>query len=132
MLNMISFTVLNMSTSAQLTFSMPADFTPASVPDALSPIAYFPYFHNSYLAVAAALNGGNVLATFVGMLTSWMKEFGNHIFNSTFIYPDMPCSILDKPVLNGLQEYSTVFVIKSLRSYQMQHRIFYLFNYLIN
>lgn len=77
-----------MSTSAQLTFSMPADFTPAGVPDALSPITYFPYFQNTYLAVAAALNGGNVLAAFVGMLTTWMKEFGSYIFNS-----DMPCSI---------------------------------------
>ncbi|XP_046695178.1 sedoheptulokinase isoform X2 [Silurus meridionalis] len=74
--------VLNMSTSAQLTFSMPADFTPARVPDALSPIAYFPYFHNTYLAVAATLNGGNVLATFVGMLTSWMKEFGMEVGDS--------------------------------------------------
>lgn len=76
----MSLTVLNMSTSAQLTFSMPADFTPASVPDALSPIAYFPYFHNTYLSVAASLNGGNVLATFVEMLTTWMKEFGMYTF----------------------------------------------------
>lgn len=74
----MSFTVLNMSTSAQLTFSMPADFSPGNVPDACSPIAYFPYFHNTYLAVAAALNGGNVLAAFVGMLTCWMKDFGNY------------------------------------------------------
>lgn len=76
----MSLTVLNMSTSAQLTFSMPADFSPASVPDSFSPIAHFPYFQNTYLAVAASLNGGNVLATFVAMLTSWMKEFGNYIF----------------------------------------------------
>lgn len=84
----MSLTVLNMSTSAQLTFPMPADFTPARVPDSLSPIAYFPYFQNTYLAVAASLNGGNVLATFVAMLTSWMKEFGNY----TTIF-DKPCSI---------------------------------------
>uniref|UniRef100_A0A4W4HMF1 Sedoheptulokinase n=2 Tax=Electrophorus electricus TaxID=8005 RepID=A0A4W4HMF1_ELEEL len=68
--------VLNMSTSAQLTFAMPADFSPPREPDPLSPIAYFPYFGNTYLAVAAALNGGNAMATFVGMLTNWMKEFG--------------------------------------------------------
>ncbi|MCJ8748548.1 hypothetical protein PDJAM_G00166070 [Pangasius djambal] len=85
--------VLNMSTSAQLTFSMPADFTPASVPDALSPIAYFPYFHNTYLAVAAALNGGNVLATFVGMLTSWMKEFGVEVTDSEVYSKLIECAL---------------------------------------
>ncbi len=68
--------VLNMSTSAQLAFSMPAEFTPPNSPDPLSPVAYFPYLHGSYLAVAASLNGGNVMATFVRMLDSWMKEFG--------------------------------------------------------
>lgn len=99
-LRTLSFTVLNMSTSAQLTFSMPADFTPASVPDALSPIAYFPYFHNTYLAVAAALNGGNILATFVGMLTSWMKEFGNYAVYLILQKSTRTCffSFLDKPV----------------------------------
>ena len=76
---LISFTVLNISTSAQLTFAMPAGFTPACVPDALSPISYFPYFNGSYLAVAASLNGGNVMANFVGMLTGWMKELGKYI-----------------------------------------------------
>ncbi|KAM9441379.1 sedoheptulokinase [Clarias gariepinus] len=85
--------VLNMSTSAQLTFSMPADFTPASVPDALSPIAYFPYFHNTYLAVAAALNGGNILATFVGTLTSWMKEFGVEVSDSAVYSKLIQCAL---------------------------------------
>jgi len=55
---------------------MPADFSPPSSPDTLCPVAYFPYLHGSYLAVAASLNGGNVMATFVRMLDSWMKEFG--------------------------------------------------------
>ncbi|XP_060718611.1 sedoheptulokinase [Tachysurus vachellii] len=84
---------LNMSTSAQLTFLMPADFTPASVPDELSSIAYFPYFHNTYLAVAAALNGGNVLATFVGMLTSWMKEFGVEVSDSDVYSKLIECAL---------------------------------------
>ncbi|XP_056264338.1 sedoheptulokinase isoform X1 [Pseudoliparis swirei] len=66
--------VLNISTSAQLTFAMPADFRPPDSPQPASSISYFPYFDDSYLAVAASLNGGNVMATFVGMLTSWMKE----------------------------------------------------------
>ncbi|KAL2095053.1 hypothetical protein ACEWY4_009772 [Coilia grayii] len=80
--------VLNISTSAQLTFAMPAGFTPSCVPDALSPIAYFPYFNGSYLAVAASLNGGNVMATFVGMLTSWMNELGVEISESS-VYPQL-------------------------------------------
>lgn len=65
--------VLNISTSAQLSFPMPADFTP---PDTQSAIEYFPYFNNCYLAVAASLNGGNVMASFVRMLQSWMHDLG--------------------------------------------------------
>ncbi|XP_017268033.1 sedoheptulokinase [Kryptolebias marmoratus] len=68
--------VLNISTSAQLTFSMPADFTPPDSPQPESSISYFPYFDSSYLAVAASLNGGNALATFVETLTTWMRELG--------------------------------------------------------
>lgn len=72
----LSFTVLNISTSAQLTYAMPADFKPPGSPQPASSISYFPYFEDSYLAVAASLNGGNVLAWFVEMLKLWMKEFG--------------------------------------------------------
>ncbi|XP_031166604.1 sedoheptulokinase isoform X1 [Sander lucioperca] len=74
--------VLNISTSAQLTFAMPADFKPPDSPQPASSISYFPYFEDSYLAVAASLNGGNVLATFVEMLTSWMKELGAEMSDS--------------------------------------------------
>lgn len=72
------FAVLNISTSAQLSFAMPANFKPPDSPQPASSVSYFPYFGDSYLAVAASLNGGNVMATFVGMLTSWMKELGRH------------------------------------------------------
>ncbi|KAI9564353.1 hypothetical protein GHT06_008091 [Daphnia sinensis] len=65
--------VLNISTSAQLSFRMPADFTP---PNTQSSIEYFPYFDDRYLAVAASLNGGNVMAAFVRMLQSWMQDLG--------------------------------------------------------
>ncbi|XP_050348157.1 sedoheptulokinase-like [Nymphalis io] len=63
--------VLNISTSAQL----------AIVVDEISDlgcktIEHLPYFNNTYLVVAASLNGGNVLATFVKMLQQWMIEFG--------------------------------------------------------
>ncbi|CAF98503.1 unnamed protein product, partial [Tetraodon nigroviridis] len=68
--------VLNISTSAQLTYAMPAHFKPPDSPQPASPISYFPYFEDAYLAVAASLNGGNVLATFVEMLAAWTKELG--------------------------------------------------------
>lgn len=63
--------VLNISTSAQL----------AIVVDKIcdlgcKTIEHLPYFNNTYLVVAASLNGGNVLATFVKMLQQWMLEFG--------------------------------------------------------
>lgn len=74
--------VLNISTSAQLTYAMPADFKPPEFPQPASSVSYFPYFYNSYLAVAASLNGGNVMAAFVEMLTSWMRELGAEMSDS--------------------------------------------------
>ncbi|GBM81323.1 Sedoheptulokinase [Araneus ventricosus] len=67
--------VMNLSTSAQLSFLLPEDFKP---PPAVStsPVEYFPYFNGRYLAVAASLNGGNVLAAFVKMLQQWTHELG--------------------------------------------------------
>ena len=55
---------------------MPPGFQPAQAPDPAAPGAYFPYFDRTYLAVAASLNGGNVLATFVHMLVQWMADLG--------------------------------------------------------
>lgn len=75
----LAHTVLNISTSIQLTFAMPAEFRPPDSPQPASPISYFPYFEDAYLAVAASLNGGNVLATFVEMLAAWMKELGVYL-----------------------------------------------------
>lgn len=75
-IEVLSFTVLNISTSAQLTYAMPADFKPPDFPQPASSISYFPYFEDSYLAVAASLNGGNVLASFVEILKLWMKDIG--------------------------------------------------------
>lgn len=63
--------VLNISTSAQLAFVV------NSITDlGCSTVEHLPYFNDSYLVVAASLNGGNVLATFVKMLQQWMLEFG--------------------------------------------------------
>ncbi|XP_059829677.1 sedoheptulokinase isoform X2 [Hypanus sabinus] len=68
--------VLNISTSAQLCFALPPNFQPPDCPNTTSSVAYFPYLDGMYLAVAAALNGGNVLSSFVSMLKQWMQEFG--------------------------------------------------------
>ncbi|XP_015994334.2 sedoheptulokinase [Rousettus aegyptiacus] len=75
--------VLNISTSVQLAASMPSGFQPAQTPDPAAPVAYFPYFDRTYLAVAASLNGGNVLATFVHMLVQWMADLGLEVEEST-------------------------------------------------
>ncbi|KAI6074394.1 sedoheptulokinase [Aix galericulata] len=74
--------VLNISTSAQLTISMPPGFQPPETPDPSSAVTYFPYFNGDYLAVAASLNGGNVLATFVDMVSRWMEELGLQVQES--------------------------------------------------
>ncbi|KAM3936370.1 sedoheptulokinase isoform 2-T2 [Leptodactylus fuscus] len=68
--------VLNISTSAQLTFSMPEGFQPENHPGPVQAVTYFPYFEDRYLAVAASLNGGNVFASFVTMLAQWTAELG--------------------------------------------------------
>ncbi|KAM5308444.1 sedoheptulokinase isoform 2-T2 [Glossophaga mutica] len=75
--------VLNISTSVQLAASMPSGFQPAQTPDPAASVAYFPYFDRTYLAVAASLNGGNVLATFVHMLVQWMADLGLEVEEST-------------------------------------------------
>lgn len=88
------FTVLNISTSAQLTFAMPADFKPPRSTQPTSSVSYFPYFDNTYLAVAASLNGGNVLASFVEILTAWMKDLGRcTVFNCWCFYLFLPFSL---------------------------------------
>ncbi|XP_077168815.1 sedoheptulokinase isoform X2 [Paroedura picta] len=78
--------VLNMGTSAQLTIQAAPGFQPGESPDPRSPVSYFPYFGNRYLALAASLNGGNVLATFVDMLAEWMAELGLEVPHSV-LYP---------------------------------------------
>ncbi|XP_063305376.1 sedoheptulokinase [Pelobates fuscus] len=75
--------VLNISTSAQLTFSMPEGFKPQDHPSPGEAVVYFPYFNERYLAVAASLNGGNVFASFVAMLSQWVSELGLDISDSS-------------------------------------------------
>lgn len=66
--------ILNISTSAQLAF-VANGYIPTSNA-IVSPVEYFPYFDDRYLAVAASLNGGNVLATFVKMVQQWSMDLG--------------------------------------------------------
>ncbi|KAF7272156.1 sedoheptulokinase-like isoform X2 [Rhynchophorus ferrugineus] len=67
--------VLNISTSAQITF-VAENYVASDGPPAKSSVEYFPYFNNQYIAVAASLNGGNTLATFVKMIQQWTLELG--------------------------------------------------------
>ena len=69
--------MLNVSTSAQLAF-ISRDFDPTfvTVPNKMSPVEYYPYFSGKYLVVAASLNGGNSLATFVQSLQTWLIDLG--------------------------------------------------------
>ncbi|XP_043910264.1 sedoheptulokinase [Protopterus annectens] len=87
--------VMNISTSLQLSYATSTSFTPPSTSDPSSPVAYFPYFDGKYLAVAASLNGGNVLSTFVTMLKHWIQELGLEVCDST-VYDQMIQSALNK------------------------------------
>ncbi|KAK3084718.1 hypothetical protein FSP39_017963 [Pinctada imbricata] len=72
--------VLNMSTSCQLSFPMMhPDFKLPVTPDPESSVQYFPYFDGIYIAVAASLNCGNVLAGYVSMIQKWMANLGVNI-----------------------------------------------------
>ncbi|XP_039612479.1 sedoheptulokinase [Polypterus senegalus] len=95
--------VLNIGTSAQLTFALPSTFQPPKTPDCSSPLSYFPYFDGSYLAVAASLNGGNVLAVFVEMLKNWINELGLEV-NESSIY-----SLLSEAALNQSRSDLTIW-----------------------
>lgn len=77
--------VLNISTSAQISFVV-EDYKPDSGPPKSTPLEYFPYFKNQFIVVAASLNGGNCLATFVKMLQQWTMELGFSVPQCKFIF----------------------------------------------
>lgn len=52
----------------------------------LDGIEYFPYFENQFLAVAASLNGGNVLDFFVKSVLSWVSVLGLTITEGNLKY----------------------------------------------
>ncbi|KAL3270261.1 hypothetical protein HHI36_009316 [Cryptolaemus montrouzieri] len=69
--------VLNISTSAQIAYVVnQLEEKELMGPPKEKPMIHLPYFDGSYLAVAASLNGGNSLATFVKVLQQWILEFG--------------------------------------------------------
>lgn len=85
--------VLNISTSAQLAFVV------NNISDmGCKTIEHLPYFDNTYLAVAASLNGGNVLATFVKMLQQWMLDLG---------FPTPQAKVWEKLIALGLEAQTT-------------------------
>ncbi|CAG0914471.1 unnamed protein product [Notodromas monacha] len=75
--------VLNFSTSAQLSFVMKPDFKPIVEGNGSQPIQYWPYFGKTYLAVAASLNGGNVLAKWIAMFSEVFKLVGVPVADDT-------------------------------------------------
>ncbi|XP_045172025.2 sedoheptulokinase-like [Mercenaria mercenaria] len=68
--------VINMSTSSQVCYPvLSSEFIPRRC-ETPSPISFFPFFNQKFLAVAASLNGGNTLSAFVKMLQNWFGSFG--------------------------------------------------------
>ncbi|KAK9890940.1 hypothetical protein WA026_012279 [Henosepilachna vigintioctopunctata] len=69
--------VLNISTSAQIAYvNKNLERRELAGPPRDNPMVHLPYFNNTFLTVAASLNGGNSLATFVKVLQQWILEFG--------------------------------------------------------
>ncbi|XP_041378902.1 sedoheptulokinase-like [Gigantopelta aegis] len=72
----ITDAVLNIGTSMQMGFVLKGNnLNPFRFPSYPESVDYFPYFDGQYLALAASLNGGNVVSEFVTMLQSWFSEF---------------------------------------------------------
>ncbi|XP_065324926.1 sedoheptulokinase-like isoform X2 [Gordionus sp. m RMFG-2023] len=77
--------VFNMGTSTQIALTMPSDFIPPyiherhNIKDLIPPIEFVPFFDSRYLAIAASLNGGNIISLFIEMLQNWLSFFGSNI-----------------------------------------------------
>ena len=65
-----------------------------------------PYFEGKQLLVAAALNGGSVIAKFVDTLESWCGELGVGLFERETVY--------DRMIESGLEYLETDLVINPL------------------
>lgn len=95
--------VMNVSTSSQLCYAIRCSgFVP---PRSITPtaISYFPYINDTFLAVAASLNGGNILRSFVKMLLNWLGEFDVNV-HEDLIWEKLTrlAGHLDETKANGL------------------------------
>ena len=64
-----SITVLNIGSASQLAVIKPAT---SQLPHLPASVMEVPYFSHDTILVAASLSGGNVVSTFVKMLSSWL------------------------------------------------------------
>jgi sedoheptulokinase len=72
-INLIFIKVINISTSSQICVLInKSKLSSIKLPTSLS---IFPYFDDKVLLVGASLNGGNVLQSFVDMMSSFMSNF---------------------------------------------------------
>jgi sedoheptulokinase len=98
--------VINISTSAQLSYvhlhSRAADLAKSSIA-----VECHPFTTCSSLAVAASLNGGNVLVQFTSMLQRWISELGlecpdiNTLFSKLLVLGEVPSAMQVSPQLYG-------------------------------
>ncbi|ODN00013.1 Sedoheptulokinase [Orchesella cincta] len=116
--------VLNISTSAQLTFVMPTGFHPKTAleeksdetgngcgicGDEESHVQYYPYFDGKYLAVAAAMTGGNSLAAFVRMLQNWAVTLGCNVPQSKIWEKLLAASANAEATSSSIEIIPTIF-----------------------
>jgi sedoheptulokinase len=75
-----------------------------------SPIHYWPYFNNNYLALVASMNGGNVLARWISMFCQVFRLVGrdcpeedlwSHLLKAASTDGAMNTSVVATPLLYG-------------------------------
>ncbi|CAF3923083.1 unnamed protein product [Rotaria sp. Silwood2] len=95
--------VLNISTSAQLALAIDSQssMVQSSPSDNISSSMRVPYFESKDLLVAASLNGGNILSTFVHLIHSWQLSLNN---NSSLSLDNIWSRLIEL----GLQSSSTI------------------------
>ena len=91
--------VVNIGTSAQAVL-LCEDRGETPCCDAITSV---PYFRGRHLLVAAALNGGSVIAKFVDTLESWCRELGGGLLDRETVY--------DKVIESGLKYLDTDLLI---------------------
>ncbi|KAE9540071.1 hypothetical protein AGLY_005323 [Aphis glycines] len=102
--------VINISTSAQVAF------VTKIIEKQCDGVEYFPYYDNHFLAVAASLNGGNVLDCFVRSVLSWVSALGlniteDELWNRLLHLPDEEHStpLIVNPLIFGERHDPTTF-----------------------